>query len=208
MTNAHPQLPVPSAHHLVRAFEYAHDQSLAVLDWAEKRRINRTAVKIALLVVASVVTIGSVALVVTVLDVVLDTVLRAFGYQLHEWSELSVVRVFTDGVDSFLAAHSTGLELSSSGLTRLWFAAGGVFLLCAIARSLPARLAWSAYGLATVVMAWFGSDSQNRPVTAGAAALAWGLLSLAAFTRRKRRPARPAWDARDARDAANAPIAS
>jgi hypothetical protein len=180
---------------LVRVFEFAYEQHQAVLAWAARRQLNRAAVTIALLLTAVAITGGAMWLVITVLDTVLDVVLRAMVWQIQRWNDVPVVGVFLDAVGSYFAAHNASLPLSSSGLARLWFSAGGVFLLCAIAGSLTARLAWTAHGAVTVAMAWFGADAGNRPITAGAAALAWGLLSLLAFNRRPRKHARPAADA-------------
>lgn len=99
---------------------------------------------------------------------------------------LPAARIATAPVGHWLAAHTTGLPLTTQAAAWIWGGLGVLLLAAATGHHLGARLLWPFYGAATAAMAWFGTDTAaHRPIAVGLLAAAWSVLSLLAWRGRR-----------------------
>jgi hypothetical protein len=99
---------------------------------------------------------------------------------------LPALRIATDPIGHWLAAHTAGLPITTQAAAWTWGVTGFLLFYSATYRHLGAQLLWPAYGAATAAMAWFGTDTTaHRPVAVGLIAIAWSGLSLLALRGRR-----------------------
>lgn len=99
---------------------------------------------------------------------------------------LPALRIATDPIGHWLAAHTAGLPITTQAAAWTWGVTGFLLFYSATCRHLGAQLLWPAYGAATAAMAWFGTDTAaHRPVAVGLIAIAWSGLSLLALRARQ-----------------------
>lgn len=100
------------------------------------------------------------------------------------------IGIITRPIADWLAAHTAGLPITPAAVgigaavvaTLLW-------LYAAAFAARGAQLGWVLAGAAAVYMAWAGTpEAAHRPITAGAVAAAWAVLSIPALRRPDRRP--------------------
>lgn len=91
-----------------------------------------------------------------------------------------IIRLFTDPITSYISTRAPGSGLDARQLVTMWGGAGVILALLALLDSRGARIAWPLYGAANVAMAYYGAADTvaHRPLAAGAAGLAWCLLSV------------------------------
>ena len=125
--------------------------------------------------------VGLALLAVFLLISLIGLLLRgtiALAHTAGQLPKSALAQVVSDPLQHWIAAHTAGLPVSPSVVLAVWLAGGGVLALAGFAGSRGARVAWPAYGAATVAMAWFGAVEPHRPVAAGLVGLTWGLLSI------------------------------
>ncbi|MGW0647950.1 hypothetical protein ACWD4T_03960 [Streptomyces umbrinus] len=84
-------------------------------------------------------------------------------------------------IRSYLATRTQALPITATTAYSTWQAVGVVAFLLGYLHNTPARLAWTAWGAATVAMVWIGTPEPGRQVAAGIAFLAWTALSVLAL---------------------------
>jgi hypothetical protein len=96
------------------------------------------------------------------------------------------LRIATEPIGHWLAAHTAGLPITTQAAAWTWGVTGFLLFYSATCRHLGAQLLWPVYGAATAAMAWFGTDTTaHRPVAIGLIAVAWSGLSLLALRGRR-----------------------
>jgi hypothetical protein len=99
---------------------------------------------------------------------------------------LPALRIATDPIGHWLAAHTAGLPITTHAAAWTWGVTGFLLFYSATYRHFGAQLLWPAYGAATAAMAWFGTDTTaHRPVAVGLIAIVWSGLSLLALRARR-----------------------
>lgn len=125
--------------------------------------------------------VGLALLAVFLLISMIGLLLRgtiALAHTAGQLPKSELAYVVSDPLQHWITAHTAGLPVSPPAVLAVWLAGGGVLALAGFAGSRGARVAWPAYGAATVAMAWFGAAEPHRPVAAGLVGLTWGLLSI------------------------------
>lgn len=90
-------------------------------------------------------------------------------------------------VESWLTAHTAGMNVPPSAILTVWASTGIVtFLLSFMHRSIGARIGWTLWGAATCYIAYAGTSIPSKPIAAGIAAVWWSALSVLAFRRQSR----------------------
>ncbi|MBG0825695.1 hypothetical protein HS048_33975 [Planomonospora sp. ID91781] len=191
---------------LVKIADWATDRYDEFTTWAEERFGSGTsqadivilAGRITFIVAAATAVITVLWLAVGALTALvggigegmatgLATGLSAGLGRIADWSLTEVV---TTPVHAYITAHAVGLPTDGETIWAAWQLAGPVlWLLCWLARSWGARLAWVLYGIATVAMVYAASPVGGRWLAAGITVMYWGLLSVLAFRGVGRRPA-------------------
>lgn len=98
-----------------------------------------------------------------------------------------MIRLVTDPIGHWLTTHTNGLPITADTAALVWGVTGIVLFLAASYHHLGARLLWPLYGIATIAMAWAGTDNTvHRPVIAGLLGITWAALSLIGLSARRR----------------------
>jgi hypothetical protein len=84
-------------------------------------------------------------------------------------------------VRTYIATHSTGLQISASTVYTLWQIVGLFGLIGGFFRSSGARLTWTAWGAACVAMVWSAAPVGGRTVATALTVLAWTVGSAVAL---------------------------
>ena len=84
-------------------------------------------------------------------------------------------------VRAYLATHTQTLPITATTAYSTWQAVGVAAFLLGYLRNTPARLAWTAWGVATVAMVWSATPEPGRQVAAGITVFTWTTLSLLAL---------------------------
>ncbi|MCX5216139.1 hypothetical protein OG689_44195 [Kitasatospora sp. NBC_00240] len=89
-----------------------------------------------------------------------------------------------DPIYYYLQTHSAGLPAGPRTLFTFWGLAGAVILLLALRQgaTVGVQLGAALFGALSVAMVWQGTEGPGKPVAAGLAALAWGVLAALALT--------------------------
>ncbi|MGW2545669.1 hypothetical protein ACWC5I_33530 [Kitasatospora sp. NPDC001574] len=91
-----------------------------------------------------------------------------------------------DPIYHYLTVHSAGLPAGPRTLFTFWGLAGAVILIRALRQGADAtvgvQLGALVFGTLSVAMVWDGTADPGKPVAAGLAALAWGVLAALALT--------------------------
>ncbi|MFJ6623107.1 GIY-YIG nuclease family protein [Kitasatospora sp. NPDC091335] len=102
--------------------------------------------------------------------------LAHWGQELITGAVWPVIATVDHPVRRFILAHAQTVPAGAATLRGLWWAAGAVILFTnLLSGAWSRRLAWTAYGAATVAMVWYGSQPSDRPVTCGLTGLLWVL---------------------------------
>ncbi|MGP3637136.1 hypothetical protein ACTU45_27975 [Streptomyces sp. 24-1644] len=92
-----------------------------------------------------------------------------------------VFAVIDQPVRSYIAAHSTSLQISASAIYTVWQLTGLFGLIAGFAGSTGARLTWTAWGAANIAMTYSAAPADGRTIAAGLAVLAWTAASTLAL---------------------------
>uniref|UniRef100_UPI002F909F23 hypothetical protein n=1 Tax=Kitasatospora indigofera TaxID=67307 RepID=UPI002F909F23 len=89
-----------------------------------------------------------------------------------------------DPIHQYLQTHSAGLPAGPRTLFVFWVLAGAVILIRALRQgaTVGVQLGALVFGALSVAMVWEGTAEPGKPVAAGLAALAWGVLAALALT--------------------------
>ncbi|MCQ8833762.1 hypothetical protein [Streptomyces malaysiensis] len=93
-----------------------------------------------------------------------------------------------DPVRGYLATHTQGLPITAATAYSIWKALGFAAFVLGFFHNSSARLAWTVWGAATVIMVWIGTPEPGRQVAAGVALLGWAALSVLALRGLRLRP--------------------
>ena len=93
-------------------------------------------------------------------------------------------RTVSDPIHHYLTVHSEGLAAGPRTLYTAWAIAGSLILIRALRQgaTVGVQLGALVFGTLTVAMVWSGTAEPGKPVAAGLAALAWGVLAALALT--------------------------
>ncbi|MEU0949918.1 hypothetical protein ABZ379_45760 [Streptomyces canus] len=86
-----------------------------------------------------------------------------------------------DPVRRYLVAHTQELPITAGATYSLWKALGLIAFVLGALHNGPARLIWTVWGAATVIMVVIGTPGPGRPVAAAVGLLAWAALSCLAL---------------------------
>ncbi|MFD9061428.1 hypothetical protein ACFVZ3_07920 [Kitasatospora purpeofusca] len=140
--------------------------------------------------IAATTVLGLSALLVLIVLVVAvgPHVLRAVQWiALPEHSTVPAGRLWhtvNDPIHQYLQTHSAGLPAGPRTLFTFWGLAGAVILVRALRQgaTVGVQLGALVFGTLSVAMVWSGTADPGKPVAAGLAALAWGVLAALALT--------------------------
>lgn len=100
-----------------------------------------------------------------------------------------VFAVADQPIRSYIATHSASLPISTSTVYTVWQVVGLFGLIGGFFRSSGARLAWTAWGAASIAMVYSAAPADGRTIATGLAALAWTAASALALRGLTLRPA-------------------
>ncbi|MEU3855029.1 hypothetical protein [Streptomyces sp. NPDC029554] len=100
-----------------------------------------------------------------------------------------VFAVVDQPIRSYIAAHTTSLQISGSTVYTLWQTVGIVSLIGGFCRSTGARFTWTAWGAASIAMVHSSAPPDGRTIATGLAVLAWTAASTLALRGLTLRPA-------------------
>lgn len=100
------------------------------------------------------------------------------GHTAGQVPTVALAQLVSDALQHWVAVHTAGLAVSPDAVLTVWLAGGALLALGGLLGARGARVAWPAYGAATVAMAWFGAAEPHRPVAAGLVGLTWAVLSI------------------------------
>ncbi|CUW33311.1 hypothetical protein [Streptomyces reticuli] len=126
-------------------------------------------------------------------DVLADTLHRlltaAPRVQVGADTSSGVFAVIDQPIRTYIAAHSAALPISASTVYTVWQLVGIFGLVGGFFRSSGARLTWTAWGAASIVMVWDAAPDEGRTIATGLAVLAWTAASAFALRGLSLRPA-------------------
>ncbi|MFG2681247.1 hypothetical protein [Streptomyces sp. NPDC048392] len=82
-----------------------------------------------------------------------------------------------DPVRRYLVAHTQELPITASTTYSIWKALGLIAFVLGALHNGPARLTWTMWGAATVIMVLIGTPGPGRPVATAVGLLTWAALS-------------------------------
>lgn len=99
------------------------------------------------------------------------------------WAETGaqILATVVDPVQLYIVAHTQALPITADTAYNLWKSVGLAAFALGFLRNGPARLTWTLWGAATVLMVWIESPEPSRHVAAAVALLAWSALSCLAL---------------------------
>lgn len=187
---------------LVEAADWATDQYQKLQAWANDRfdddpqrnEIALNVIRVACLIAVIATVFVTAWVVVTVLGALTEGLAQGavsgLGWALGHMADWHLTEVVTKPVHDYITAHAPGLPAAADGIWAAWATAGPVLLLlCWLARSWGARLAWVLYGAATTAMVHTASPASGQLLATGITVLYWAALSVLAFRGVGRRPA-------------------
>ncbi|MEV7011935.1 hypothetical protein [Streptosporangium sp. NPDC051022] len=186
---------------LVDAADWIADQYQQLQAWARDRfdddprhaEIAKNAINVACAVVVAAAVIVTAWMVISVLGALTvgtaQLAATGLGWALERVADWQLTEIVTKPVHDYITAHAAGLPAAAEGIWSAWALTGPVlWLLCWLARSWGARLAWVLYGVGTVAMVYSASPATGQLLAAGVAVLYWAVLSILAFRGVGRRP--------------------
>ncbi|MFF0249910.1 hypothetical protein [Streptosporangium sandarakinum] len=186
---------------LVKAADWIVEEYQKLQVWAAERfeddarraEIAQTVVSIVCIVAVATAVLVAAWLLIAVLGALTVGVVQAaftgLGWALGHVADWHLTEVVTTPVHAYITAHAAGLPAAAEAIWSAWTLVGpGLWLICWLARSWGARLAWVLYGAGTVAMVYSASPASGRLLAAGVAVAYWAVLSVLAFRGAGRRP--------------------
>ncbi|MGV9600718.1 hypothetical protein ACWDR1_29050 [Streptosporangium sandarakinum] len=186
---------------LVQAADWIVEEYQKLQAWAAEKfeddprraEIAKTVASIICIAAAVTAVVVAVWLTVAVLGAltvgVIHTAATGLTWALGHVADWHLTEVVTTPVRAYITAHATGLPAAAEAIWSAWTLVGpGLWLICWLARSWGARLAWVLYGAGTVAMVYSASPAGGRLLATGVAIVYWAVLSVLAFRGAGRRP--------------------
>ncbi|MEU4729641.1 hypothetical protein [Streptomyces sp. NPDC023588] len=89
--------------------------------------------------------------------------------------------VVDNPIRTYIAQHTAGLPVSGAAVYTFWQLAGAFGLIGGFIGATGARLTWTVWGAATVLVVWTTPPADGRTVATAIAVLAWTIASTAAL---------------------------
>ncbi|WP_181448689.1 hypothetical protein [Nonomuraea aridisoli] len=186
---------------LVDVADWIVDRYRSLQEWAKDRfaedpreaEIAKFSVIAVCAAAVALITVTLLWLVIAVLGAIVQGMagglVTGLTWALERVADWHLTEVVTTPVHAYITAHAAGLPTGAAAIWSAWTVTGPfLWLLCWLARSWGARLAWVLYGAGTVAMVYSASPASGRMLAAGIAVLYWGVLSVFAFRGINRRP--------------------